>query len=774
MSKLKSILFITSLMVSGSGFSFSAWDSKNNPDKFEWDYEMVYSKLPKSGKLSEMPWSGDYWPTYKGGITYRWNNTDAQGDKKFSYKIPKNFNDIKAEDIKKMSPAEKYDLYLGRSEFPLTNYERNRTNIMKTIEGSETYEKDFKIPTWEGLCHAWAPATILYSNPKPVTMIGKKGHAIEFGSSDLKALLTYHLHLAKAPRTRFLGSRCNIDFGKIYQDLQNNALYGKDVTVLIEKLKEHKKELTETLKLDNEESLSFSWDKKKALLDIFNKLSNDKEDIDKLNILLKKDDLESEGKVFIKGMIDKKITMAIELEGKMNRSECKDTNAGSFHVVITNQISKMDEGFVVDVTRDSEVWNQAVQGFDVKEIEEKGPSEGSAEGTVKEVIVETKMHYIVEIEQAWNKIAPSNQIATKTYRYKLELDKDGKILGGEWISLDRPDFIWKNGRSEFKGLFEDLGKIYKKSVAYKKTETTDAMKNLEDRIKKFEEEKKNVEEKLKADSKKLAEEKEELEEQKNLIKVEKEKINKELLDEKKKLNDKISSNKEKLQIELDKLDAQIKSNAETFAIEIKKIEEQKETISVKASQLEADRKAFEESKKKMALEMKSLKKAQKELDDKKKKFQAEKEAQVKKMANQRSKMTLLRKKLGETSAKLRKEKAKLAQEIKKFEGQKNQGIIKDLIKDLRPQLEKQRKAVSVALVILTNAKKKSSATLKAYKVLRGGLFNRNFKRLKKLYKSAMMDQKVKQTALDGEKAKLKNLKIELRDAVNRLRVLSVS
>jgi DNA repair exonuclease SbcCD ATPase subunit len=434
----------------------------------------------------------------------------------------------------------------------------------------------------------------------------------------------------------------------------------------------------------------------------------------------------------------------------------------------------MDEGFVVDVTRDSEVWNQAVQGFDVKEIEEKGPSEGSAEGTVKEVIVETKMHYIVEIEQAWNKIAPSNQIATKTYRYKLELDKDGKILGGEWISLDRPDFIWKNGRSEFKGLFEDLGKIYKKSVAYKKTETTDAIKNLEDRIKKFEEEKKNVEEKLKADSKKLAEEKEELEEQKNLIKVEKEKINKELLDEKKKLNEKISSNKEKLQIELDKLDAQIKSNAETFATEIKKIEEQKETISVKASQLEVDRKAFEESKKKMSLEMKSLKKAQKELDDKKKKFQAEKEAQVKKMANQRSKMTLLRKKLGETSAKLRKEKAKLAQEIKKFEGQKNQGIIKDLIKDLRPQLEKQRKAVSVALVILTNAKKKSSATLKAYKVLRGGLFNRNFKRLKKLYKSAMMDQKVKQTALDGEKAKLKNLKIELRDAVNRLRVLSVS
>ena len=761
-------------MASGPGFSFSAWDSKNNPDKFEWDYEMEYSKLPKSGKLSEMPWSGDYWPTYKGGITYRWNNKDVQGDKKFSYKIPKNFNDIKAEDIKKMSPAEKYDLYLGRSEFPLTNYERNRTNIMKTIEGSETYEKDFKIPTWEGLCHAWAPATILYSNPKPVTMIGKKGHAIEFGSSDLKALLTYHLHLAKAPRTRFLGSRCNIDFGKIYQDLQNNSLYGNDVTVLIEKLKEYKKELTEILKLDNEEVLSLSWDKKKALLDIFNKLSNDKVDVDKLNLLLKKDDLGSEGKSFIKGMIDKKITMANELEGKMDRSECKDTNAGSFHVVLTNQISKMDEGFVVDVTRDSEVWNQAVQGFDVKEIEERGPSEGSAEGTVKEVIVETKMHYIVEIEQTWNKVSPSNQIATKTYRYKLELDKDGKILGGEWISLDRPDFIWKNGKSEFKGIFEDLGKIYKKSIAYKKTETADAVKSLEDRIKKFEEEKKNVEAKLKADSKKLDEEKQELEEQKSLIKVEKEKINKKLLDEKKKLNEQISSNKEKLQTELDKLDAQIKSNAENYASEIKKIEEQKEKISVKTSQLDADRKAFEESKKKMALEMKNLKKAQKEFDDKKKKFHAEKEAESKKLASQKSKMRLQRKKLGEASAKLRKEKATLAQEVKKFESQKNKGIIKDLIKDIKPQLEKQRKAVSVALVVLTNAKKKSAAALKAYKAIRGGIFNRSFKKLKKVYKAVMVEQKLKQKSFDREQAKLKKLQIELRDAVNRLRVISAN
>ena len=125
-------------------------------------------------------------------------------------------------------------------------------------------------------------------------------------------------------------------------------------------------------------------------MEIFNKLTNEEADVEKLNQVLKEETLNFENKTFIKGMIEKKLTEANELEGKLNRNECKDTNAGAFHIVIANQIAHMDEGFIVDVTRDAEVWNQAVQGFDVKEIETKEPSAGSAEGTVKEVVVEQK------------------------------------------------------------------------------------------------------------------------------------------------------------------------------------------------------------------------------------------------------------------------------------------------------------------------------------------------------------------------------------------------
>ena len=78
------------------------------------------------------------------------------------------------------------------------------------------------------------------------------------------------------------------------------------------------------------------------------------------------------------------------------------------------------------------------------------------------------MHYIVEIHHTWDKISPKQQLTTKTYKYRLELDKDGKIIGGAWISVDRPDFIWKKNDPGFIGFFEDLSRIYKNLFPTKK------------------------------------------------------------------------------------------------------------------------------------------------------------------------------------------------------------------------------------------------------------------------------------------------------------------
>ena len=55
-------------------------------------------------------------------------------------------------------------------------------------------------------------------------------------------------------------------------------------------------------------------------------------------------------------------------------------------------------------------------------------------------------------------------MAKKVYRYVLELDSEDNIIGGEWVSFDRPDFLWKQAKPEFQGFFAPLEKIYQASV----------------------------------------------------------------------------------------------------------------------------------------------------------------------------------------------------------------------------------------------------------------------------------------------------------------------
>jgi hypothetical protein len=254
---------------------------------------------------------------------------------------------------------------------------------MRTIPGSPEYDKDFKIPEWEGICHSWAPATLQYGNSEPITVVGKKGHKITFGTSDLHALLSYHLHLNKTSKTGFMGSRCNLDFAELEKKLKNKEMSQKD--------------------------------------------------------------------------FDEQISIA----------ECKDTNAGAFHVALVNQIALMDQGFVADVTRDLEVWNQPVYSFEVKVLGVKnGATPGAAPGTVKEVRVYTRMGFVSEIEQHFAPVTKPFYIKVEEYEYRIELNAAGDIIGGEWISFERPDFIWKSAPVPFKGYFKDLENLYKKSVQY--------------------------------------------------------------------------------------------------------------------------------------------------------------------------------------------------------------------------------------------------------------------------------------------------------------------
>ncbi len=383
---MKLLILLLCLISASVSHGFSRWDRNNNPGLFYEELERKYDQLPKRGQLKSTPWSGDYWPTYKGGLTYRYGYPSRADNVKYGYELNRNFNSFSERELSYLSPAEKYDIYLGRTDYPVTTYERNRTQILKTVEGSEMYQPGYTIPTWEGLCHSWAPATYQYIEPDPVVMTNKDGIKIPFYTSDIKALLTLKGHVLPATNQRFLGSRCYLDF----------------------------KELEKKLKAGE-------------------------------------------------------ITREQFLE-QINSKSCEDVNAGAFHVILTNRIALKDRSFIIDITRDAEVWNQPIEAYYVKELSRRsGASDEAAPGTVSEVVVQVWVRYVAEVGQHYQRtVSTRDSLKVVQYKYQLELNQDDEIIGGRWLSFERPDFIWDEDVPNFKGFFAPLEDIYNKSIAYAK------------------------------------------------------------------------------------------------------------------------------------------------------------------------------------------------------------------------------------------------------------------------------------------------------------------
>jgi hypothetical protein len=55
---------------------------------------------------------------------------------------------------------------------------------------------------------------------------------------------------------------------------------------------------------------------------------------------------------------------------------------------------------------------------------------------------------------------PGHILAHANYKYKVEINSAGNIIGGEWLTLDRPDYLWLMKKEGFEGDFKRLGEIY--------------------------------------------------------------------------------------------------------------------------------------------------------------------------------------------------------------------------------------------------------------------------------------------------------------------------
>lgn len=327
-----------------------AWNWLNDPIRLTDNTERRISALPTEGAIdpSRHPWSETYWPSYQGGIAARWYKKYENG---FHYALTtkEQLLAMPLEERESFSPAEKYDLFQSRYDFPLVKVERSRT---KTDS-----------PTWEGLCHGWAAAALKFREPKPTIVKNRDGIEIPFGSSDIKALiLFYQGQVARAP-SRFLGSRC-----------------------------------------------------------------------------------ESEGNVN---------------DEMMSRPECRDVNAGAFHVILANQLGLRKQGFVMDKNPSQEVWNHPVFAFKTTLGKHQPPSEGASPKAVEEILVETEVSYASEISSQWEPVLGTEfqSDVTDVYSYRIEIDRDGKIVGGEWLDENRPDFLWTQERGQFSGYFSQISQL---------------------------------------------------------------------------------------------------------------------------------------------------------------------------------------------------------------------------------------------------------------------------------------------------------------------------
>lgn len=340
-----------------------AWNKDNAPELFGM-VSKKFSDLPKEGRLPDdkYPWSGDYWSTRTGGLAHRWqdsNDGTTYKDFQYSWLNKDHFsagNVTESVDIATLSPAEKYDLLMGRYDFPLAKHERQRQE-----EAVDPQDKD--VPNWFGLCHGWAPATLMEKEPPAVSMMtNADGLQIPFYSGDVKGLIS-KIYADDAGDARFMGTRCNIDGKKIKRTLG----------------------------------------------------------------------------------------------GRIKQDECRDTNPGAFHLVLTEMLGDADpakrKGFVMDMTASSEVWNQPVTAFKIVKADEKKWNwftdtnrRHRAPGTVKLVDVIAEVSYIGEIYSSREPQMSARDKYTKTLEiaYTLELDERGFVIGGEWKKNEtHPDFIWE-------------------------------------------------------------------------------------------------------------------------------------------------------------------------------------------------------------------------------------------------------------------------------------------------------------------------------------------
>lgn len=181
--------------------------------------------------------------------------------------------------------------------------------------------------------------------------------------------------------------------------------------------------------------------------------------------------------------------------GRPVENECLDTNPGTWHLAMVNQIGVSKRPLIMDANYDYEVWNHPVYEYSysyfnpktrkytkslsealIKKSEWRDPkAKFRARETQYLVGVVMDVSYVVENEPTDEE---DQMMATSetTFEYDLELNERFEIIGGEWSEGGHPDFLWVpvkntfpetyNGASEQQFNFMNITELQKRSAAH--------------------------------------------------------------------------------------------------------------------------------------------------------------------------------------------------------------------------------------------------------------------------------------------------------------------
>lgn len=366
------------------------------------------------------PWGGSFWPLNQGMVGNTYQNKDYDTfifslTEHFSWK--ENVKDFKQRAIKvhpmiysldekelaQLAPSEKYDILLGDTSFDLTNRVWNyaekwgrekKWGFLSSINLPDGYripEASKLMALWEGICHGWAVAAGHSPRAeKTVWVTLPNGKRMPFYPNDIKALVSLMwAHSTIQDNVIFEGNRCN-------RKNPSKDKYGRYIDV--------------------------------------------EKDRDDTEIL----------------------------------PRCADVHPAILHTSVMNILGIEGRSFVVDHAPKATIANQPVSGYEISyfnpmtgkdgDLREslvattdyaKDPFKVSRNRDATSIVgVEMKMFFVdweFPRKKEFNS-AEDDKIKDFTFRYDLEINYYGQIVGGQWRvnkkgsassgDTKQPDFFW--------------------------------------------------------------------------------------------------------------------------------------------------------------------------------------------------------------------------------------------------------------------------------------------------------------------------------------------